>query len=104
MREPSSLDWAASYKEEPKDLVSACIVCLESKIHPSTDVISFMKVSIDLEDFSQQNLCNNSSTAYQKLPFPSRLSPPLPIWVDKIIFTPRIAAAIEIWAWESLLK
>lgn len=56
MREPSSLDWAASYKEEPKDLVSACIVCLESKIHPFTDVISFMKVSIDLED-SHSRIC-----------------------------------------------
>lgn len=104
MKEPSSLDWVASYKEERKDLVSACTVCLERKIHPFTDVISFMKVSVDLEDFSQQNLCNNNNTAYQKLPFPSRLSPPLPIWVDKIIFRPEIAVAIEIWAWESLLK
>ena len=59
--------------------MSACTVSLESKIHPFTDVIFFRKVSVDLEDFSQQNLCNNSSTAYQKLPFPSRLSPPLPI-------------------------
>ena len=104
MKELSSLDWVASYKEERKDLVSACTVGLESKMHPFTDVISFMKVSVDLEDFSQQNLCNNSSTAYQKLPFPSRLSPPLPMWVDKIIFRPEIAAAIEIWVWESLLK
>lgn len=56
MREPSSLDWAASYKGEPKDLVSACTVCLGSKSRPFTDAISFMKVSIDLEDFSQQNL------------------------------------------------
>ena len=54
MKEPSSLDWVASYKEERKDLVSACTVCLERKIHPFTDVISFMKVSVDLEDFSQR--------------------------------------------------
>lgn len=42
MKEPSSLDWVAFYKEEPKDLVSIRVLggCLETGILPPVDVNS----------------------------------------------------------------
>lgn len=42
MKEPSSLDWVAFYKEEPKDLVSTQILDLKTDILPFIDVISLI--------------------------------------------------------------
>lgn len=94
MKEPSSLDWVAFYKEEPKDLVSTriWIVCVETESFLPIDVISLVRVSALLtwkSESMQQQLYNYSSGAGWSRcshPFlPSLLSPPLPIGADKSI-------------------